>query len=146
MNHLDPKSFLFFCAGRRDREKLQAHRQECVQAKSLSWFDLKQQCADRSLYDIKAPRELQRADGSACFQITLAVLWCQTPIGLRGPASNRVHLISRADPPSRSVLAQLRSHPHVNMSSAWMFFIVSETDTKLIICTVQPYCKVLPKV
>ncbi len=48
----------------REREKVQARRQECVRPKSLSRFDLKQQCAERSLYDIKAPRELQRADGS----------------------------------------------------------------------------------
>ncbi len=30
--------------------------------------------AERSLYDIKAPRELQRTDGSACFRIALAEL------------------------------------------------------------------------
>ncbi len=53
---------------------------------------------------------------------------------LRAAASNRVHLISRADPPSRSILtAHLRTHLHVNMSLAWKFVIVSETDTKFAI-------------
>ncbi len=53
-----------------EREKLQVRRQECVRPKSLSRFDLKQHHAERSLYDIKAPRELQRADGSAFFRIS----------------------------------------------------------------------------
>ncbi len=30
--------------------------------------------------------------------------------------------------------SHLRSHPHVNMSLVWNFFIVSEADTKFAIC------------
>ncbi len=60
----------------REREKLQALRQECVRPKSLSMFDLKQQCADRSLYDIKAHESYREQTALHAFEIriTLTVL------------------------------------------------------------------------
>ncbi len=113
MNRLGPKSFFFGggVSGRREREKLQARRQECVRPKSLSRFDLKQQCAERSLYDIKAPRELQRADGSAqCSNYTVAFWGARFfnkggggVVRLRVPQNRTYNDLKRYNPKSEKV-------------------------------------------